>query len=116
VLPLSNELVDPRNRACHILGNELTDSREHGFVAAVVVELGKKIVEANLGIRAKVPVIQLNLSDRSLKNPTTPHSFSEFDCRPYPLQKWLYPGHFFRVTGQSGLKGPDYSEVFECLE
>jgi len=98
VLPHPYEFVYPHNWACDILGNKLTESGEHWFVAAVVVELGKKIVEADLGERSKVSVIQLNLSNRSFKKPATLNTFSEFVLRPCMLEKWLYPSSFFPVT------------------
>jgi hypothetical protein len=116
VLPHSYEFVDPHNWVSIIFVNELADSREDRFVAAVVVELGKKIMKANLGEGPKVSIIQLNLSNRSVKNATTLSLSSEFDGRPCLLKKWFYPSSFFGVTRQPGLKGFDYPEVFECLE
>jgi hypothetical protein len=116
VLPHPYEFVDAQNWVSIILVNELAESREHRFVAAVFVELGKKIVEANLGEGPKVSIIQLNLPNRSVKNATTLSLSSEFHGPPCLLKKWFYPSSFFGVTREPGLKGFDYPEVFECLE
>jgi hypothetical protein len=112
----SYEFVDPRNRACDILRDELTEPGEDRFMPSIVAELCKEIMEANLGEGSKVSGVQLNRSNSSFKNLASRGTFSEFGCRPCLLEKRLKPSSFLLVTRQSSLKRFDHSEIFECLD